>query len=1461
VDKPLDDKSRQTTKQRSKLDYIIDFMRANKLTKFCDLFFAPELSGSGDELGGSGGDELRALRDQLEGLAQFTLFVPTDEALGRLGGQLASQLWPGQAASLSAEQRAELVRRRRDFIMAHATAELVVPPLLFGARQSAGAQTVAGSGQSSGGEQELAPSRLLSSQQDVASGRWTSGRAPHRVPAPSSAGVAFSLAGGQLRVVASPLTVEDAARTGSGNGTGNEAGWRLLVNGASVLGGQSQALQEPHNASATYAVVHLLDGALWPAAQLSLMGLVERRSGQFGKLVRLARDPKLVELLEQSREPQALTLLLPSDEGLTSAPSRLFEQLETNVTLLRHFLRAHLVEGVYLGAQLAAAGQPRLLASLGGRELRVEAGQSAGGTLSIDGVPVLERDLLALNGVAHLLARPLVDPERFPELAEEQLRRPSEPLQLDSSPSESAATLLPGSNAQRPNSRPHQDRTLSSGSNQDRALSSRTQQDGAQNSRPDTQLEREGAPSEASQRVRSQRSGALAVERNNRDFYRPSAAPANLQLAEPADARPQGELLASPSTGSGTSAANASGSSLGAGPAEQQPRRSRPRQDQGLASSSGALSEASSSGGSLSSNGSSGVSLGGSSTASDLFDAERYKVVLNAAIRQQLREQRRPQTLAPESSSSASSASEGARARPGSVFVYDRPLSEAASLASATGDPLAQLAATQWQNATSARLSGSGGVQSGPSGPSGQGGSGELATASLRAQRLLKFQAEDARASPGQRPARKSLKWPPAYDLVGEAASSPAPGQRLLGKTAAPPSPSSTSGNSQLQQQLALNGCAFYDTECKRLFAKLVRLPAKGDRKQPQSVPREATRAPQGPPTTPQLNGQMFDSTFGETTTSASTSSTLSSSTSSPPNAQALPAWDQRDLAPTSPAGRGASSPSGSGELSRLRLGTTTLSAGNLTAVAPNAQVLLVPVKMFQDASVTLPNGGGGGANQMGANLSSGSSSVRFSSARERHQLLDALATQPLRSSNLSAFDTLDYNWHHSSPAEVAPAGSGAAKQPGAHARRIVRLHSMAVTWPQPQTQSQIQTQTQTQAEQQTRWAAGELGAANWPPRLASRPADILVTSAKLAAEPQLPAKEARPPAFQRQQVAEQLLAAAALPNQRRLPSGGGRLQLQADQPAGSSSTSGSNDFFQNRTIAEIMEDSGLRIDGQQVTFGRLRECLERARLLEMVAQPSGGPLTIFMPTDSAFQRLVQQQAILQQQQSRAPLAPGSRLSARLVDPTRRSMLPLVARAPPELPAAGTSGASIATSSSSPAGLWNAGGPSQRLQAASAGLQGGATSGTSLEPLASGESTLALGNRLTLDCAAPQVRQLLLDHLSGQLVSPKQLDQDRAISSLSGRRLLLSSVPQKKIVVVDGQPVIAATRAKNGMVYVVNKFLNVSAQMPNVVDLLDKQDQLSTFNSYLTFSKLADRLKRGEYGSNLEFIPNFLQIC
>lgn len=236
-------------------------------------------------------------------------------------------------------------------------------------------------------------------------------------------------------------------------------------------------------------------------------------------------------------------------------------------------------------------------------------------------------------------------------------------------------------------------------------------------------------------------------------------------------------------------------------------------------------------------------------------------------------------------------------------------------------------------------------------------------------------------------------------------------------------------------------------------------------------------------------------------------------------------------------------------------------------------------------------------------------------------------------------------------------------------------------------------------------------------------------------------------------------------------------------------------DYFQDRTIAEIMDDSGLRIDGQLVTFKRLKQCLADANLLQLASQTSNS-MSIFMPTDQAFQRLVQTAFGKRQQEE------SSSSSFNL----NSNSLPLVVRAP----------------------------PSDERELLSGGLDS--------SPILSSLNQI---DRLTLDCQAPSVRQMLLDHISSKLITPRQLIADSAIPSLSGRQLILSSVPSKQIVVIDGQPVLAATRAKNGMVYVINKFLNISQQMPNVIELMQTQPDLSTFMSYMRLNnQIQDRLKR-----------------
>lgn len=256
------------------------------------------------------------------------------------------------------------------------------------------------------------------------------------------------------------------------------------------------------------------------------------------------------------------------------------------------------------------------------------------------------------------------------------------------------------------------------------------------------------------------------------------------------------------------------------------------------------------------------------------------------------------------------------------------------------------------------------------------------------------------------------------------------------------------------------------------------------------------------------------------------------------------------------------------------------------------------------------------------------------------------------------------------------------------------------------------------------------------------------------------------------------------------------------DSTSSDSNSPKNADFFQNRTIADIMDDSGLRIDGQQVTFSKLKACLRDADLLSLVAHQTGSSMTIFLPTDDAYERLVQQQAL--QQQAQLATSGGLFVAA---EPTHQLLHHQSTRM-------------------------------SRLLAEPANY---------LLPLVKVRNQMAAGlQQLALDCGASETRRLLLQHMTAKLVTPKLLDKDLSVTNLDSKQLLVSSVPSKKIVVVDGQPVIAATRAKNGMVYVINKFLNVTNQRANVVELVESQPNLSTLAAYLRAANLTDKLRKGK---------------
>lgn len=1354
----------------NKLDYIIEFMRANKLTKFCDLLTSDE-------------PEVRNLTRQLNSLNQFTLFVPTNEAL------------------LLLKPSIELVKRAgaqevKQFLMAHATSELIAPRLQ---------------------DDNLLRLRLQQANRWASSGSASSRPTIERIQSTSS-NLLFSLAGSPLRVTTVPVTSVAGTQTATTR-------LELIVNGANVLSGNSHALQEPNNSSATYAIVHLIDRSLYPPASLSLFDKIHLAAPKFAKLLQVARDEQLNEQLKSIN--YQTTALVPNDEAFRTIPSKLLDQLESNQTFVVSFLRHHLVDGIYFSGQLSSSSQQlkKQLSSLAGGDLNFETKQlQSRNLLLVNSIPLLELDSMALNGVLHVISRPLFEKHLLEAChceSESPLSKVSwptndihklDPLASESSsgeasrPAEQASWFGPGS-------RPVNTNELEREESQ--------------------QQQQQSSLVMSNQRVRLQRSGNL-VGMNNRNFYRPSTAPVNLQLHADDHLVESGSASSSSSSGVPFIGSQADQSKLfreasTTSNATNDSQMVNGRRGNQLAPINANVLLAPS----YQNDWNKSASLNEQS-----FEVDRYKVVLNATSRQKIREQQQLQTRV-----------QPVPTRQSNQFVYDQPLATSTSTESSiimSSSKLRQYSPAPIQPINDTLQATD---QVSPS------------ASTNRQQRLLKFQPDDAVTTNNRSLLSSNLQA--FYDVAPAANQFDERRQQSAGKTVAPGA--------------SFGGCAFYDTECKRLVGRLTRLPqmaskSLGAAQQPQLAPNSTIYNFARP-------AKHLDSTFGETTTMAPQTdfdgSRLASSIQTTPSTflrgsqsnnrpqlvgsfvggqppasvattgrlsplnQPLPPWSDEDHLTNS-----SSSPSGQlvnripgtshwraqdlADISRIRLASGKLSQSNedhrarLSAPTTTAQILLVPVKMFQDAagSMSVPNLRQ--TNQTSGlspiyfapppppqasppvRVSSEQNSVTFVSNSQFHRPTSTASDSdrlnpnnfPARLSNFSAFE----------PNEDT---SGLNGQPS-HRQNLVRAPV------QNYRKSPIQLMNETyqqqaegikQARKLIRQQAFGGGKQPGDEVDESTNSDISITSAKLSGSPSL---EHRLRNFTGGGLATQ--ASNQAPNSfissQSLP-----LSLGPSASVGSANSVAAGDFFQNRTIAEIMDDSGLRIDGQQVTFNRLRDCLQQADLATLVKQP-GNSLSIFMPTDAAFQRLVQHQAILQQ---RTGASGSSSRSARLTDASKaRHLLPLVAKVD-RLTDSSAQRARLVTSNSNQL--------DDQLNNQSSDLS-------------------SLTNRLTLDCASPQVRQLLLDHLSAQLITPRQLVADTNLSALSGKRLLLSSVPSKKIVVVDGQPVIAATRTKNGMVYVLNKFLNLTQQVPNVIDLIETQPQLSTFLSYLTFSSLADRLKR-----------------
>ena len=128
----------------------------------------------------------------------------------------------------------------------------------------------------------------------------------------------------------------------------------------------------------------------------------------------LARDPQLstfnrlvaqAGLTEELRAAGPLTVFAPSDEAFKAVPAKTMEALAADPAQLKAVLSYHVIDGrmaaadVRLGAAKTHQGANIALAK-------------AGGFITVDDAVVQQPDIVASNGVAHVVDRVLMPPKK-----------------------------------------------------------------------------------------------------------------------------------------------------------------------------------------------------------------------------------------------------------------------------------------------------------------------------------------------------------------------------------------------------------------------------------------------------------------------------------------------------------------------------------------------------------------------------------------------------------------------------------------------------------------------------------------------------------------------------------------------------------------------------------------------------------------------------------------------------------------------------------------------------------------------------------------------------------------------------------------------------------------------------------------------------------------------------------------
>jgi len=158
----------------------------------------------------------------------------------------------------------------------------------------------------------------------------------------------------------------------------------VFVDGAKVIATDIQA---------TNGVIHVLDAVVMPRKDLvdTAVG-----AGSFGTLVTAVKAAGLVETLKGEGP---FTVFAPTDAAFAALPAGAVDGLLKDVPQLKAVLTYHVVAGRVLSTDLPVGSHP--VVTVEGRKLTIV--KAADGSVTVNGAKVVMADVIAGNGVIHVI--------------------------------------------------------------------------------------------------------------------------------------------------------------------------------------------------------------------------------------------------------------------------------------------------------------------------------------------------------------------------------------------------------------------------------------------------------------------------------------------------------------------------------------------------------------------------------------------------------------------------------------------------------------------------------------------------------------------------------------------------------------------------------------------------------------------------------------------------------------------------------------------------------------------------------------------------------------------------------------------------------------------------------------------------------------------------------------------------